>query len=116
MASNTLWLRCLVCLYRLAKKIVDYRDECVAMAGPDMERKDAETDDELGVAVGKTTMNCTIQPKRTFWAWIYTSRTVAEGKLSLVAVWQMLVPVSKCRDYVRLCLGSCLVFQRLGHG
>ncbi|KIL57163.1 hypothetical protein M378DRAFT_172074 [Amanita muscaria Koide BX008] len=35
----------------LAKKIVDYLDECVAMAGPDtMEKK--ETDDELGVAVG----------------------------------------------------------------
>ncbi|KIL64832.1 hypothetical protein M378DRAFT_24315 [Amanita muscaria Koide BX008] len=38
-------------LVSLAKKITDYGDEDVAMADPDMEKKDAEIDDELGVAV-----------------------------------------------------------------
>ncbi|KAK2464636.1 hypothetical protein APHAL10511_003329 [Amanita phalloides] len=35
----------------LAKKITDYGDEDVAMVDPDLEKKDAEIDDELGVAV-----------------------------------------------------------------
>ncbi|KIL55628.1 hypothetical protein M378DRAFT_17772 [Amanita muscaria Koide BX008] len=35
----------------LAKKILDYRDEAMAMADPKMEMKDTEIDDELGVAV-----------------------------------------------------------------
>ena len=38
-------------LVSLAKKITDYGDEDVAMVDPDMEKKDAEIDDELGVAV-----------------------------------------------------------------
>ncbi|KAK2467528.1 hypothetical protein APHAL10511_000383 [Amanita phalloides] len=33
------------------KKITDYGDEDVAMVDPDLEKKDAEIDDELGVAV-----------------------------------------------------------------
>ena len=38
-------------LVSLAKKITDYGDEDVAMVDPDLEKKDAEIDDELGVAV-----------------------------------------------------------------
>ncbi|KAG5725241.1 U5 small nuclear ribonucleoprotein 200 kDa helicase [Termitomyces sp. T112] len=38
-------------LVSLAKKITDYNAEDEAMGDPDMERKDAEIDDEVGVAV-----------------------------------------------------------------
>ena len=38
-------------LVSLSKKIMDYGAEDVTMADPDMERKDAEIDDEVGVAV-----------------------------------------------------------------
>ena len=38
-------------LINLSKKITDYGAEDEAMADPDMERKDAEIDDEVGVAV-----------------------------------------------------------------
>ncbi|GLB39382.1 putative sec63-domain-containing protein [Lyophyllum shimeji] len=38
-------------LVNLGKKITDYGAEDVTMADPDMERKDAEIDDEVGVAV-----------------------------------------------------------------
>lgn len=38
-------------LASLAKKITDYGGEDVAVADPDLEKKDAEIDDELGVAV-----------------------------------------------------------------
>ncbi|EIW74460.1 Sec63-domain-containing protein [Coniophora puteana RWD-64-598 SS2] len=38
-------------LVALSKKVTDYADEDERMADPDMERKDAEIDDEVGVAV-----------------------------------------------------------------
>ena len=38
-------------LVALAKKITDYGAEDETMAGPDMEKKDAEIDDEIAVAV-----------------------------------------------------------------